>query len=226
MHRTPLLVIAGLLLLWPSPRTTRSDDSAPWVQVGNEDGITVSRKKMAGDPVFAYKGEGVLNARIGKLITVSRDTARQPEWVNRMATARIVREITPFDRIVYVRFHCPWPLNDRDFVLESRLMADRTKRTAVFDVHSIQEAALPPDPCCVRGDMHSSHVELKALDEKRTHISAEAYVDPRGALPAWLVNLVQKTFPRKSIQGLLKQVVKPDIVDFFESPRPAPSTSP
>ena len=217
MLKPQIFAAVSILLISILPRSTQAEAPGEWVQLGVEDGITVSRRKMPGDPVLAYKGEGVLNAPLGKLITVSRDTPRQVEWVNRLEVAKVIREITPFDRIIYLKIRSPWPVTDRDFLLESRLEVDRIKKTAIFDVHSIEDPQMPPDKCCVRAVMHSSHVELKALDDARTSISAEAHADPRGALPTWLVNLVQKTFPRKSIEGLLRQVAKPDIKDFFAS---------
>jgi hypothetical protein len=218
-------IFCALALLDPSARSADAPPPSPrpddgWVQVGVQEGITVSRKRVPGDPMFAYKGEGVLNAPIGKLIAVSRDTARQPEWVNRMVAARILREITPFDRIIYIKIHSPWPVKDRDFVLESKLVVDRARKTAVFDVHSVQDPLGPADACCVRAEMRSNHIEMKAVDAERTSISAEAHVDPKGALPAWLVNLVQKTAPHKTIQGLLRQVAKKDVADFFEATPP------
>lgn len=225
MSRTSVFAVLAVIALmssYPAPRAAQSDEADGWTVVGVREGITVSRKKVPGDPMFAYKGEGILKAPLGKLIAVSRDTARQPEWVNRMVVAKVLREITPFDRVIYIKIHSPWPVYDRDFVLESKLVVDRVKKTAVFDVHSVQDALGPPDSCCVRAEMSSNHIVMKAVDGQRTSISAEAHVDPRGVLPAWLVNLVQKTVPHKTIQGLLRQVAKPDIPDYFNTPASSP----
>jgi hypothetical protein len=38
-------------------------------------------------------------------------------------------------------------------------------------------------------------------------------VDPRGSVPKFLVNMVQKSWPHKTITSLRKQVAKPDIKD-------------
>jgi hypothetical protein len=214
-------ILAGLLLLLAGtvpPRRVQAQDTAAdaaWVQLGEEDGITVYRKKVPGDPVFAYKGVGTLDAPLGKIITISRDTPRHTEWVNRLEVAKVIRELTPYDRIIYMKVDSPWPVSDRDFVVESKFTVDRQKRTASFDMHSVTDPLAPPDDCCVRAEVHSNHVDLRDAGNGRTWISAEAHVDPRGSLPSWLVNFVQRTFPRKSVEGLLKQATKPDIQDFF-----------
>ena len=37
--------------------------------------------------------------------------------------------------------------------------------------------------------------------------------DPRGSVAKWIVNLVQKDWPHKTIASLRRQVAKPDIKD-------------
>lgn len=187
-----------------------------WAEVGKSDGIMILRKEIPGDPVFAYRGVGTLDAPLGKVISVSRDVHRQPEWVNRLEEARVVRELGPNHRIVYMKVDTPWPVSDRDFVVESKLTVDREKRTAVIEVHSVEEPGLPPSDCCVRGQMHRNLIRLAGSpDGTKTEVDAEAHVDPKGSIPKWMVNVVQKTFPQKSLKGLLRQVKKPDILDYL-----------
>mgnify|MGYP005817522731 CR=1 FL=1 len=192
-------------------------ESAPWVEVGKENGITISRRKLQNDPVFAYRGEGTLEASIGKIISVALDVPRRVEWVNRLEVARVVRDISPNHKIIYMKVRAPWPVNDRDFLVDSVFQFDPKKQAASFDMKSVEDPTVPPDRCCVRAHVSSNHIELKATSDKRTEVVAEAHVDPKGSLPAWLVNLVQKTFPRKTLEGLLKQVNKPDISDYLEA---------
>jgi hypothetical protein len=195
-----------------------SNAGGEWKKVGSSEGITVYRKEVPGDPVFAYKGEGTLEAPAGKLISVARDIPRQPEWVNRLEEARVLREVGPNHRIIYLKVDSPWPVSDRDFVIESKLVIDAKRKSARFENRSVEDSLAPPNKCCVRGVVHRNQINLEMIDAGRTGISAEAHVDPRGSLPAWLVNKVQQTFPRKTIAGLLRQVAKPDIVDYFTRP--------
>lgn len=215
--RTPHLVLSSVLGLGLlCAPTSASDGEDGWVEVGRTDGITVLRKEIPGDPVFAYRGKGTLKAPLGKIISVSRDVKRQPEWINRLEEARVVREITPMHRILYMKVNTPWPVSDRDFVVESKLTVDREKRVATLEVRSVEEPSLPVDDCCVRGQMHRNHIVLTgSADGLTTDVDAEAHVDPKGSIPKWMVNAIQKTFPQKSLKGLLRQVSKPDILDYF-----------
>jgi hypothetical protein len=42
---------------------------------------------------------------------------------------------------------------------------------------------------------------------------AEVMVDPRGSVPTFLVNMVQRSWPFQTLTALRKQVAKPDIKD-------------
>jgi hypothetical protein len=42
---------------------------------------------------------------------------------------------------------------------------------------------------------------------------AEVLADPKGSVAKWIVNLFQKSWPRKTIASLRRQVAKKDIVD-------------
>jgi hypothetical protein len=192
--------------------------TSDWVKVDTNRGISIFRKEIPGDPVYAYKGEGTLHAPLGKIISVSLDVARQPEWVDRLEIAKILREPEPNHRIIYLKVDLPWPVSDRDFVIDARLVVDPIGKTAIYDIHSVEDPLAPPNKCCVRGQVHYNRVELKGLDGVRTEVSAEAHVDPKGSIPKWIVNRIQKSFPKKSIEGMLKQVAKPDIQNYFGTP--------
>ena len=48
-------------------------------------------------------------------------------------------------------------------------------------------------------------------DGKRCRLTVELHADPKGLLPAWLVNFFQKDSVRLTIAGIRKQVQKPDL---------------
>ena len=48
---------------------------------------------------------------------------------------------------------------------------------------------------------------------KGTLVVAEVEVDPRGSVPKFIVNMVQKSWPHTTLMSLRKQVAKPDIKD-------------
>ena len=66
----------------------------------------------------------------------------------------------------------------------------------------------------VRGEVLSSTFTLTALDHgQRTRVVAEVHTDPKGSIPKWMVNLVQKSWAHTTIMGLRGQVRKANVPD-------------
>jgi hypothetical protein len=210
----PVWIIVLALAAGVARATGTPAADSEWKPLGTQDGVTVFRKEDPATGVYALKGTGTVDASVPRLLTVLRDLPRQKEWVDRLKDARFVRGTTPFERVIYTRFGLPWPIKDRDFVLETRTTFDRATNTVHYEAHSIEDPLLPVDKCCVRGEVRYSRVTLALVDDgKKTKIESEVLVDPKGGIPKWAVNLVQKSLPRKSIAGLLKQVAKPDVAE-------------
>ena len=74
-----------------------------------------------------------------------------------------------------------------------------------------QCADTPPDDCCVRAQALRTYWRLTAKPDGGTHVEVEVLTDPKGMLPAWVVNLVQRGWPRNSITGLTGRAAEADI---------------
>ena len=56
------------------------------------------------------------------------------------------------------------------------------------------------------------YYKLTPIDGGRaTLLEIELHSDPKGSLPAWVVNLFQKSWARETINAIRKQVKKPDL---------------
>ena len=71
---------------------------------------------------------------------------------------------------------------------------------------------MPESDCCVRAIAHKTYWRFTKVNEGQTLVEVEAYTDPMGHLPAWLVNAIQKNWPRNSILSVAERASKPDIV--------------
>lgn len=171
------------------------------------------RKEVPGSDVLAYKGEAEINAPTAKVMSVLKDTERRHEWAYRIEEARVVQELSPTERIEYVHASAPWPVKDRDFVyhLQISYLEGPHKRIHV-NIRSTDKGDVKQEDGRIRAEIYSGSFDLVPVaGGTRTRISAEFHADPKGKVPKWLVNLVQKSAPRKSISNLMKQVKKENI---------------
>jgi NAD(P)-dependent dehydrogenase (short-subunit alcohol dehydrogenase family) len=210
----PAAVAAMVVLALAVPGTSRADDSGPrWETVRSEDGIIVSRKEIPGSSFIAFRGEGDVNAPIGRVGSVLVDVAREKEWVDSVVEARTLRKVSETEYIVYSHASTPPPLSDRDFVADVTLSVDPARKAVVIRMHSVDDATAPRTSY-VRGDLEDSSFTMTSIEGgAKTHVVAEIHCDPRGSVPSFMVNFFQKNWGYKTLTSLRKQVAKADVAD-------------
>lgn len=203
---------AAILFLYSTDLCAETAASE-WTEVARSPEVTVYRKEFADSPIHAYRADAQLAAALDKVVAVVVDTKRRPEWAERVREATVLQQISATEHIEHVVTRVPWPLKDRDFVVQTKLIPDRASKTLRIEVRSVEHPKAPETGKYVRGIIHRADFVLKATEQgKATEVKSESHVDPKGSIPSWIINLIQKSFPRKSVANLMKQAAKPDIV--------------
>lgn len=201
------LVLGGLGLVTGGVTFTDVAHAAGgWEKIDENDGITVFKKEIAGAKLHAFRGTAIVDAPMEKIMWVLADNAHRTEWVDRLKKSVILEKKSDYEFVVYQHFGSPAIISDRDFVYLARAYS-RADGTAVLDINSVTHPKAPPT-VGVRGELKNSTYELKRQGDK-THVDVSIVLDPKGALPAWIVNLVQKSWPMKTLSALREQVKKP-----------------
>jgi hypothetical protein len=60
----------------------------------------------------------------------------------------------------------------------------------------------------VRAVVHNTYYRFEALPDGRTKLMVEVHTDPKGSLPSWLVNRIQRDWPSKTLNGLIDRTKK------------------
>jgi hypothetical protein len=192
-----------------------------WELFDEEDGVRCYRRDVPGSDVVALRGEGFIAAPITRVASVLADRKRSTEWIDRLVRTKVLRELSETESINWNHIKTPTPLKDRDFVFKTMIKTDPAKKKVIFSYHSVTDKAAPETDHYVRGSFKSGKFELTVVDRtnkdgtktRGTQVVAEVIVDPRGSVPTFIVNMVQKSWPHKTLTALRKQVAKPDIKD-------------
>lgn len=192
----------------------RSSDEG-WEKIREEDGIIVHKKEVEGSPLVAFRGSGIVDAPLQKVVFVLIDLARTPEWVERVQDARIVREISESEYITYTHLGAPLIVSDREFVSRAKISMEPGKLVR-FTMNATEDPEVPHHKKYVRGELIGSSWEVRPVDATHTHVVAEIHADPKGNLPRSIVNFLQTSWAHKTITALRRQAAKPDLT---ENPR-------
>jgi len=175
-----------------------------WKEIYTKDGVTVSKADVDDTKLVAFRGETTMDAPIGKVLGVLVDHDHVGEWVARLVTARVLEAKGPFDYTMYQSFEVP-VFSDRDYVF--RAVTTRDADTGVV-TQALESTTHPdaPETIGVRADLVRSRYRLTPQTDGRTRVEVEILTDPRGTIPSWIVNLIQRSWPLDTLTGIRAQL--------------------
>jgi hypothetical protein len=186
-------------------------DAEDWKLVGNQHGIEIYRRDVPGSNVVAFKGQGTIEAPLWKVASILLDTKRAPEWADSLKESRVVRRLGPNTYIEYNHLGMPFILRDREFVSEVLIEVNTEARTFALFYKPTGDGGVPVSGN-VRGEITSGVFQVRSVEQgRRSVLTAEIQADPKGAIPAWIANFFQRSWPVKTFESLRSQAAKADI---------------
>jgi len=176
------LLVFGLLLHWNS---YAQDD---WELRRDKEGIVIYTRESKDSHLKEYRASAIIDSPIMEVYQFLKDLEYRPAWVIRCTGLEII-DTTAGNHILYhTSYDIPWPLADRDLIVEVDLSFDTENRKArLFTTHS--DIEYPLENGMVRMSPYREDVILEELDSQHTRFTAEGFADPGGHVPAWLVNM-------------------------------------
>ena len=173
--------------------------------------IIVEKKNSPEDEVNTYRGTTTMPISIERIAYVLDDTEGKIEWVSRLEEENRL-EGNPFSyrSIAYQHYNLSWPVSDRDYVIESKwtVMKDMKLPTAILSIKSIISDDVPEIEGRVRGQLDRLVYKLEKLKSNQTRVTVEIMLNPKGLLPNFMINLIQKEWPITTLRQLNAQALK------------------
>lgn len=188
---------AALLLL------TTSAAAGDWTLLSDKDGVSTFSQEIPGTRLLGFRGESELPLHQSALVDTMLDANKARDWVDLLAESRVL-ENGADTQVLYQRYDMAWPVADRDMVIRRTVQRDPEHGRVSVVIESVEHRLAPEVPGVVRADVQRTFFAFTALSPGRTRVEVEAFTDPRGIVPQWLVNLVQKTWARNSINALAR----------------------
>jgi len=191
--------------------------AAEWEKIDDEHGIEVFKKDLPDTALTAFRGRGIIQAPIGKLMWVMSDNVHRTEWVDRLVKSVILQQEDGYSSIVYQEFSTPALVAKRDFVYRARARS-LPDGSAKLEIASVHHPHAPPT-VGVRGELRDTSYLFVPKGPGATFVDVSVVTDPKGSLPKWVVNMIQKSWPMNTLMALREHVKKP----FVGTLRPPPA---
>lgn len=173
-----------------------------WEVISEREGITVSRRAVQGRAFPQLRAVGEVPGTPYEILAVLLDVPAHVKWLPDCIESRTLSRLDAWRYIIYTRTDAPWPVSDRESVIENEVIfLDPPRKVKVTF-----EAVPAPEVARARGTVRmkavNGYYSIEAIDERRSLVQYELDADPAGTLPAWLVTMQSTRNPMQTIAGL------------------------
>ena len=199
----PLPLIAALALANAGEPAKSGSD---WEALFVEDGVTVSVQAVEGRDLPRYRATGTMAENLYEVLAVFNDFPRHREWMRNMAESRVVWRPDDYNLIMYSRFNSPWPVWDRDVVLDTsyKRSEDGSKLELNFKNLAKSDKQLPED--VVRMPRLVGFYKMEEIAPGKTKVLYEVEADIGGSIPRWIAKRASKDLPYITLSKLRERV--------------------
>lgn len=176
-----------------------------WQHVDDEDGVTVWKLETPGSDMPGFRGQTFIKGSIADIMKQLFDVQHHTQWMYRCTESTLLKQLTEDRAILYNRTDAPWPIWDRDVVLETHIgQADPSFTTVTFkNAH----AELKPAPDrVVRMPRLIGFYKLWQVDPGRVKVLYQVEADIGGSVPNWIANRYARDLPRITLLKLRERV--------------------
>ncbi len=198
-------MLVSTFLAWPAA----AEDGPEWEELFQEEGITVWQREIPDSSLVEFRGRGVIEGDIRKILAVLRNDTRKTEWMQNCVDARTVMLRSASSGIVYNRTGSPaFFISDRDIVLDGKTRLWPEKKKVLIEFTKTEHKNAPEIDGVVRMPHLQGYWKLIETSPGKIDATYQVQADPGGMIPAWIVNWVNKKLPYNTIKNLREQIKK------------------
>lgn len=180
-----------------------------WNLVSERNGLKVYQQMHEDSPFIGMRGEAVLDYSIDKVFSILVREEYRQKWVDRLESLEVLEEKNEGREVVLMMvIDMPWPLKNREFLVRNHFSVLDSRGTISSAGASFTDERWPVDQARVRGDTYDSRIILSPVADNKTHLTIISHADPKGKLPPWVVNYIQRSWPANTINNVSKLLKK------------------
>jgi hypothetical protein len=179
-----------------------------WKLSVEKEGIKVYTAQVPDSKVKAIKVETEVNATEPQLVALLMDVSTSAEWVYRIKSCVLLKQVSPSELYYYCEVNVPWPAADRDFVAHLTVTQDADTKVVYIDGPAVA-GMVPEKKGIVRINNSTGRWTITPDGPDQVKVEYTLHVEPGGNIPAWVTNMFATEGPLKIFKELKIQVQKP-----------------
>lgn len=179
-----------------------------WKQIDDDDGIKVWELVIPGRELPGFRGETVIPAPAEAIVTELKKVEQHTRWMHRCAESSVVRRIDDDRVIIYNRTDTPWPVWDRDAVLDTQFTYEEGGKQIVLTFKDTDPKLRPLPESVIRMPRLEGSYRMTRLTPDTTRVVYTVEVDIGGSVPTFVAKRVARDMPYETLSRLRARVKK------------------
>lgn len=202
----PRLLFAFVLQILVVAQLHAQKEKDGWIFKNEKDGVKVYYRKTSD--VHEIKLITSIKSSLSGITHLFNEVDDYTKWGYKLAEARLLKKVSEKEFYYYTRLDFPWPLNDRDLILHTKLEQDSTTKH-VTSTSVAKPNYLPETKDNIR--IKSTTTKWTLVPGENGWVYVEYYINsnPAGNIPDWLVNMAIDVGPRETIKNMRKILKEP-----------------
>ncbi len=176
-----------------------------WNLVRDQDGIKIYTLKEAGKSLKSFKGIIDIPAPAQKVFAVIENVNDHAWWGANLSEVKVMIYEKNKRSRYYVEYRLPWPLSNRDLVVDVTVNADSLNQVYRTQANQLQ-SVVPLYPDKVRIPNYHQSWTVTPSAQGASQVILEGYADPSGNIPDWIINLAIVDTPVNMLRELRKRM--------------------
>ena len=198
------LSIIFILVLFYGFIPDKSADN--WELKKFENGITIYTRATETSNYKELKAIFQIKSSLSSVIALLNDVETYPQWVYRCETSKVLKKNSEQNLIRYQTIVAPWPVDNRDVVVEVHTYQDPKTKIVYQKVTPLPDYS-PQLKGHVRIREFRATWTLKPLKNGVVEVEYELLVNPAGAIPAWIVNMALVDGPYETSMKMKERIL-------------------
>ena len=196
--------LIAAFLITVSSLTAQSTDG--WTLKNDKEGIKVYYKKTSD--IHEVKLVTSIQSSLSGIIQLFSEVDNYPKWGYKVTEATLLKKVSDKEMYYHSKLDFPWPMDDRDVVMHTRLEQDATTK-AVYSYSTSVSTYIPAEKDYLR--IVTSNTKWTLIPGPGGWVYVEYYIysSPGGTIPEWLVNMAIDVGPRETIKNLKNMLKYP-----------------
>lgn len=172
-----------------------------WNLVSDQDTLQIYTRRSEVSSIKEVKIEARVQCELKEIVAALEDIPTQKDWLIRTKEIRYVEEQGPGRFSYYLSTDMPFPVKDRDIVVNYERSYDQNKGEVLIEYQELG-GLVPINKSHVRIPEMKASYKLSSPSEGMAAIEYYLYIDAGGALPNWVVNFAITKGPKETMDGL------------------------